>query len=272
MFDLGDEWNKFIKTDEHEQKTALEVRSEKMTELIERLLKNFTFNDKSIDTADLDMCIKHIKGSMNGQNEHMFDYVVNYLNFLLDNDQPSKREESYLEICSLYHKMFEVSNEIEKIKAELEVDRQRMVTLKEMHAQHDETYLKFMDMPGVTESMLDMLLKQMIQLNDEMDMIRNMICLKENQILEYEGLIVTIGESVQIAKNIGVAYIPNVYEQAMKIQNQMLNQNFETLKEMEKIKQHHPGFKETITSNEKSAFDVMEDQYRVLADQMKELR
>lgn len=271
MFDLEDEWNKFITTNEYEQKTVLEIHNDKMTDVIERLLKNFTFNDKSIDTADLDMCIKYIKGSKDDQNDHMFDYAVNYINFLLDNDNPSKREESYLEICSLYHKLFEVSNKIEKIKVELEIDKQRLVTLKEMHQQHDDTYFKFMDMPGVTASMLDMLLKKMIQLNDEMDMLMNMISLKENQIREYEGLIVTIGESVQIAKNIGIAYIPNVYEQAMKIQNQMLNQNFETFKEMEKIKQHHPGFKETITSNEKSAFEEMEDKYRVLAEQMKQL-
>ena len=58
----------------------------------------------------------------------------------------------------------------------------------------------------------------------------------------------------------------------MRIQKQMLNQNFGTIKEMEMIKQHHPGFKDTITSDEKSAFEEMEDQYRVLAEQMKQLR
>ena len=272
MFSLGDEWNKFIKTDEYEQKTILEIHSDKMADLIESLLKKITFNDRSIDAADLDMCMKYIKSSKDAQHENMFNYAMNYINFMLDNDDPLKQDHSYSEIRSLYHKLFEIANEIEKIKTELEVDKQRMVTLKEMHQQHDEAYFKFMDMPGVTADMLDKLLKQMIQFNDEMDMIKNMICLKENQIREYEGLIVTIGESVQIAKSIGVEYIPNVYEQAMRIQKQMLNQNFGTIKEMEMIKQHHPGFKETITSDEKSAFEEMEDQYRVLAEQMKQLR
>ena len=51
----------------------------------------------------------------------------------------------------------------------------------------------------------------------------------------------------------------------------MFDQSFQTIKEVEKIKQSHPDFKETTGMSKGSSLEELEDQYRVLAARMQQL-
>ena len=241
----------------------------KIEGLTERLRAVILRNDEDLDKVNFDTCMEQMKKSVKDQNADSLRHAMNSVEFLLDNVYD--KEAAYREIWPFYQELFELSNEINKLKLEVEDNQHRMNELEIKFRQYDEKYMQSKQMPGITDAELEIMVKKILQCDEERTMIEHVKILKENQIHQYEDVIETIEQAIQSARGDGIANVQGVYEQAITMQNKMLDQSFQTIKEVEKIKQSHPDFKETTGMSKSSSLEELEDQYRVLAARMQKL-
>lgn len=241
----------------------------KMEDFTERLRAVILRNDEDLDKVNFDIGMEQVKKSVKDHNADSLRHAMNSVEFLLDNVY--EREASYQEIWPFYQKLFELSNEINKLKLEVEDNQHRMEELEIKFRQYDAKYMQSKQMPGITDAELEIMVKKILQCDEERTMIEHVKILKENQIHQYEDVIETIEQAIQSARGDGIANVQGVYEQAITMQKKMFDQSFQTIKEVEKIKQSHPDFKETTGMSKGSSLEELEDQYRVLAARMQQL-
>ena len=118
---------------------------------------------------------------------------------------------------------------------------------------------------------LEVMVKKILQCDEERTMVENVNILKQNQIHQYENVIETIEQAIQSARWDGIANVQGVYEQAITMQKKMLDQSYQTISDIEKTKEKHPDFHEKKEAGTSSSLEELEDQYRVMAARMHQL-
>lgn len=241
----------------------------RMRELTERIKAIVVRNDEDLDKGSLDVCMEQMKRGIQNQNTDMIRHGMNSVEFLLDNCY--ERESSYDDIWKFYQKLFELSNEVYKLKIEIEDNQSRMESLKLKFFDLDYKYSEAKQMPGMTDAELNIMLQNILRCDEEMTLLQNVKILKEEQRTKYLGVIETIENAIQSARSGVMINVQMVYEQAMDMQKKMLNQNLQTIKDVAKIKEKQPEFVETIQENSGESLEELEDRYRILEAKMKQL-
>ena len=225
-------------------------------------------NEEDLDITNLTVCMEQMKKSIKNKDTDSLRCAMNSVEFLLDNVY--EREEAYQEIWSLYQMLFDICNEINKLKYEIEYNQQRIEELRKKFKQYGDE-IDCQRSSGITDQELQILLDDANQCLEEAEIVNDENIMRKNNIHVYKDVISTIQQAIQGHKGGGLINIQGVYEQAMMKQNEMLEKNFEMIKKLEEMKKHHPTYMESKPVQTVSVEEA-EAQYRVLAEQMKQLK
>ena len=225
-------------------------------------------NEEDLDITNLTVCMEQMKKSIKNKDTDSLRCAMNSVGFLLDNVY--EREEAYQEIWSLYQMLFDLCNEINKLKYEIEYSQQRIEELRRKFKQYGDE-IDRQRSSGITDQELQILLDDANQCLEEAEIVNDENIMRKNNIHVYKDVISTIQQAIQGHKGGGLINIQGVYEQAMMKQNEMLEKNFEMIKKLEEMKKHHPTYMESKPVQTVSVEEA-EAQYRVLAEQMKQLK
>lgn len=241
----------------------------RMEELTERLKSIVMRGDEHLDKEKLDACMEQMKRGIKNRDMDSVRRGMNGVEFLLDNCY--EREMAYEDIWKYYQKLFELSNEVYKLKIEIEDNQQRKEKLEVQAYYMYQQCEKAKETPGVTEAGLNLLIQKALQCDDEVNLVENVKILKENQQNQYQNVIETIENTIQSARSGALTDVQQVYEQALNMQKKMLDQNIQTIKEVVMVKEKQPELIETIGQSTNSTWEELEDRYRVLEAKMKQL-
>lgn len=227
--------------------------------------------DEHLDKGNLDTCIDQLRRSLSDRDLDTFDYGLRAMDYLLDTyyEQPASRED----VWQFYRKIFELSEEIQKLSRELEDYN------KQIYENRNKMYQIFQKIEELEQQKndedggrLDIMRQEAVQCDEEIVLINSLSALKNTQRFQYKQAIASMEQAIQGAaggKQIDVQF---TLKQAMDMQQKILQQNINTMKDVSRMTEANPEALGKITGQDLTRSEDLEERYQALVHKMGQLQ
>lgn len=230
-----------------------------------RLLKAVVLRgDEQKDRDNLDVCMDQMRKSLSDNDGTTFDYALKAMEYLLDTyyEQPVSRND----IWNFYRKIFELSEEMQKMERELDGYKDKIVAyrreMNELFQQMDEAASQNMNAEENGE--LDSFKQRLVQCDEEIEILNNLSKLKQNQRFNSRQVITSIEQAILGAVGGKQVDVQMILQQAMDMQQKILQHSIDTMKDINRISEKNPEILEKITGQPLAESQNLEERYKAL--------